>query len=126
MRGEDDLRRAAQAKPAQLAESARGDIAGGDASKGWKQRYCAGPFQKSASCLTHSGNGLLMRGLIWNRFVAVVSILAAVSSSAFAMPLDPSSLVNFSEAATPLSVSFIDFIVLTTTKVAPVVTRGTT
>src|ERR1700722_15454224 len=34
MRGEDDLRRAAQAKPAQLAESARGDIAGGGRFKG--------------------------------------------------------------------------------------------
>src|ERR1700679_1982823 len=125
MRGEDDLRRAAQAKSAQLAESARATSRSGR-FKRWKQRYCAGPFQKSGSCLTHSAGGLLMRGLIWNRFVAVVSILAAVSSSAFAMPLDPSSLENFSESATPLSVSLSDFIVLTTTKVPPVGTPGTT
>src|ERR1700728_251880 len=111
MRGEDSRHHAVRAESAQLAESARATSRSGR-FKSWKQRYCTGPFQKSGSCLTHSGSGLLMRGLIWNRFVVAVSTLAAVSASAFAMPLDPSSLANFSESATPLSVSLSDFIVL--------------
>src|SRR5260370_270895 len=79
--------------------------------------HCA--FQKPGSFLTHSGGGLLIRGLIANRLVLVAATLAAVSSLIFCMPAAPTSAANLSEFWMLLSVSARDFIRFMTRKMPP-------